>query len=165
MATRMKPDVAIRRAKAGDAALLSSLNREIQSVHGEALPDLFKPPSSGTFSEFADLIVKPNSAIFVAEADAVPLGYVYAEILRHGETAWLYPLDLIHVHHIGVRESHRRSGIATGLLDAIDALARAEGIGRVTLDVWAFNHAAREFFRGRGFELRIERLSRRIDRS
>ena len=162
MATASQPQIAIRRAEPGDAALLSSLNREVQSIHAEALPDLFKPPGSGTFSEFADLIAEPMNAIFIAEAESVPVGYVYAQITRHGETAWLYPLDLIHVHHIGVRESHRKAGVATRLLDAVDELARAEGIGRVTLEVWAFNRAAREFFRRRGFELGVERLSRWI---
>jgi ribosomal protein S18 acetylase RimI-like enzyme len=162
MATPSQPQIAIRRAEPGDAALLSSLNREVQSVHAEALPELFKPAGSGTFSEFADLIAEPMNAIFIAEAESVPVGYVYAQITRHGETAWLYPLDLIHVHHIGVRESHRKAGVATRLLDALDELARAEGIGRVTLEVWAFNRAAREFFRRRGFELSIERLSRWI---
>jgi diamine N-acetyltransferase len=126
-------------------------------------PNCFKPPGSETFSEFADLIAEPMSAIFIAEAESMPVGYVYAQITRHGETAWLYPFDLIHVHHIGVRESHRKAGVATRLLDAVEDLARTEGIGRVTLEVWAFNHPAREFFRRRGFELRIERLSRSID--
>ncbi len=149
----------VRRAGEADAPILSSLNADVQSLHASALPDRFKPPGPDTFPEALarTLIANPDNLIFIAEVDAEPAGYAYAQILhlaepmRHG---W----DEVHLHHLSVRPAFRRMGVASALLDAVRAAAGEIGIDLVTLQVWTFNEAAQAFFRRQGFTPYMARL-------
>ena len=82
--------IAVRRATAADAELVSALNADVQAIHAAALPWRFKQPGPGTFppSEAAALIARPGHLVFIAEADGEPAGYAYAEVIRRPETVF-----------------------------------------------------------------------------
>jgi diamine N-acetyltransferase len=152
--------IAIRRATTLDAEVLSSLNSDVQTLHWSALPTHFKQPGPDTFppAAAATLLAKPDNLVFVAEVDAVPVGYAYAEAVHRPETPFRYADDLIYVHHISVRPSHRKQGVGSALMDALRSAASDRGITVLALDVWTFNEAARSFFRRQGFTPYNERL-------
>jgi ribosomal protein S18 acetylase RimI-like enzyme len=151
---------AIRRAGEADASTLSLLNTDVQSLHASALPDRFKPPGPGTFPE-ADaraLLANPDNLIFIAEVDAEPAGYAYAQILRLAEAPMRHGWDEVHLHHLSVRPAFRRMGVASALLDAVRTAAGKIGIDLLTLQVWTFNEDAQAFFRRQGFTPYMARL-------
>jgi diamine N-acetyltransferase len=152
--------VAVRRATNADADVIAALNAEVQDLHANALPGWFKPAGPQTFpsEQAAALIAMPSSIVFLAERDAIPVGYAYAEVVAQPETAWRYAQSIVYVHQIGVRAEQRRQGIGAALLGAIRAEAERLGVTTVALDVWTFNEAARAFFRRQGFEPYNERL-------
>lgn len=154
--------VTIRPAVAADAAWVSYLNADVQALHAAALPFRFKPPGPDSFSpaEAEAVIAGPNNLVFLAEADAVPVGYAYAEIIRQVETRHRHPVETVYLHHISVRPQARRYGIGTALVRAIRAAGKERGIPLMTLDVWTFNAAARAFFAREGFVPYTERLWR-----
>lgn len=156
--------IAVRRADPGDAAAISALNDEVQAIHAAAVPWRFRAPGPDTCppSEVTRLLAAPGIAVFLAEVDGTPAGYVLAEIQRRPETPRMHAHAMVYVHHIGVGAALRRQGVGRALLDAAVGLARAEGIDRISLDTWTFNTAAREFFLRYGLEPYNERLWMRL---
>jgi GNAT superfamily N-acetyltransferase len=152
--------IAVRRATASDAELVSALNADVQAVHAAALPWRFKSPGQDTFppSEAAALIANPNNHAFIAEIAAEPAGYAYAEVIRRGETSFHYAYEMVYLHHISVRPEHRRRGVGQALLAAVRAAAKELGITFLAADVWSFNDGARSFFQRHGFKSYNERL-------
>jgi ribosomal protein S18 acetylase RimI-like enzyme len=150
----------IRRATAADAAAVSALNADVQALHAEAQPRRFKPPGAATFppEEAAALIAKPENIFLIADVASAPVGYVYAEVIRRAETPFQYALELVYIHHIGVRSQFRERDVGETLLDAVRAAAAQLKIELITLDVWSFNTNARAFFRRNGFTIYNERL-------
>lgn len=151
----------IRRATASDAGIVSQLNREVQQLHANALPHLFKPPVGEAFSPaaFAELVADEETRVLIGCVEGVPVGYIYAQFVRRPENAFRYALELCYVHHLSVDRAYHKQGYGEQLLGAVVALARARGIGRVELDVWAFNNNARGFFASQGFAVFNERMS------
>jgi hypothetical protein len=85
----------IRLATPNDAEIISALNAEVQKVHADALPHLFKPPSSETFptSLVRQLLADPYTYIFLGYSTGKPVGYIYAQIFRRAETSLRYAWD------------------------------------------------------------------------
>jgi len=77
----------------------------------------------------------------VADLDQTVVGYAIAR----------WAADSGEILNLAVAPGHRRTGTATGLLDALlDGLAR-EGVRDVYLEVRESNQAARALYQGRGF--------------
>jgi ribosomal protein S18 acetylase RimI-like enzyme len=152
--------IGIRRATAGDAAVLSMLNADVQAIHAAALPWWFKPPGAESFppGAAAALIAKPENLVFLAEVDSDAAGYAYAEIIRQAETPFRHAYEMVYLHHISVRPDHRRRRVGSALIEAVRSAANEEGITLLGADIWSFNDAARAFFRRHGFTTFNERL-------
>ncbi len=149
----------VRPATAGDAQAIAVLNAEVQELHARTLPQLFKPPDPASFSAaIAELLAGPQNRVFIADEDGEAVGYLYAQVVRRPESALRHALDLVYIHHIAVRRTHRGQGCGEALVQRALALAREEGIARVELDVWSFNEGARAFFRRQGFTVFNERM-------
>jgi len=57
-----------------------------------------------------------------------------------------------HLSLLAVKPSHQRCGIATQMLNWLEASALAAGIERIDLELRATNDDARSFYRARGFK-------------
>ncbi len=77
----------IRKAIATDARLLSSLCVDVQSLHAEHYPDIFKVPLQDDFaaSFFDGMLADSTISIFIADEDGQALGYVLCKIIDRPE--------------------------------------------------------------------------------
>lgn len=152
--------VTIRRATPEDAPALSELNADVQALHADALPWLFKVPTPHTFAPDTTtaLLARPGNIILLALAGARPAGYTYAEVRRRAETGFTNAYESVYLHHISVRPALRQQGIGSALLSALRSAAAEYGVARLELDVWAFNEPARRFFARHGFVVYNERM-------
>ncbi|RNL61219.1 GNAT family N-acetyltransferase [Nocardioides marmoriginsengisoli] len=91
----------------------------------------------------------PTIDYLVAEVDGTAVGYAVAS----------YAGDIAELQRIGVREQHRRSGIASDLLAAVVAHAPSTGADRMLLEVRADNRGALAFYAARDF-VEIDRRTR-----
>jgi ribosomal protein S18 acetylase RimI-like enzyme len=150
----------IRLATPQDAEIISALNEEIQKLHAEALPHLFKPPSPETFPAklVRQLLADPTTSIFIAYSSGTPVGYIYTQIIRRKETSLFYAYDRLYIHHISVNQAYQRHGVGQALLQAAVGLAREHGISTLALDVWSFNTQAQAFFASQGFTVYNENM-------
>ncbi len=153
--------VAVRRATMDDVRLIAALNADVQAIHAAAMPAHFKPARADAFSrsEIVDLLSDHQNLVFIADVEGEPAGYAYAQIVRRPETSLVYAHDMIYIHHISVRPACRRRGVGSALIAALRAAGGDLDIGRLALDVWVFNDAARAFFRRHGFSPQHERVA------
>ena len=103
------------------------LNQEIQSLHAQVEPTIFKPTFELSRDDFIKLISDKNAKIFFAELDGEAVGYVYFELLNKKETPHSYARKLIYIHHLGVESSVRWSGIGKALLGYVVDFAKSKG--------------------------------------
>jgi diamine N-acetyltransferase len=128
---------------------LSSVKR----LHNEALPSIFKPPSSDLFPprKLAALIEDPNCIVAVAEVGGKVVGHIYGEVRNRAENEFNPSEFYLYIYQVGVDDDARRQGAGTALITFIQDRARALGLTALQVDHWAFSARAREFFMACGF--------------
>lgn len=139
----------IRPAEVADADLISVLNREVQSKHAAALPWLFK--NTDLAREAAEALLRSDrNLVLIASVGGDPAGYIYAEFRAFRESPLTFPYEALHIHHISVAKTLRRTGIGRALMEHLIDTAKERNVHRLTADFWAFNEEARAFFEGFG---------------
>ena len=151
---RMKQmTLTIRPADQSDLDVLVALNGEVQTLHHQALPHLFKPVTGGQASKalFAQLLGDTANRFLLAMLDASAAGYLFCETREREETALTYANRSLYIHHLGVAQAYRRQGIGRALMAAAQAVAAESAISRIEVDFWTFNEDARAFYAAQGF--------------
>lgn len=144
----------IRTADHEDCQSLALLNREVQNPHADSVPHMFKhnPDSAEMCEFFEELLNDSDNRIFIIANDGQDLGYIFCQMMRRSETAFMYAYSLVYVHHIAVLKDSRGSGCGRRLIEAAYQLAEEEQINQIALDVWSFNTNAQAFFKHMGFD-------------
>ena len=145
--------IEVRRATPADAPALATLVQEAHVFHAAALPTVFQPADGVvlTAAEAAAALAADGQLWFVAlDAERV-VGYAHAERQLTPASRYKRPQARLHVHAMGVTETARGRGAGRALLRAVRAEAAARGLAEVTLEVYAFNAAARALYLGEGF--------------
>ena len=83
----------------------------------------------------------PTISYLVAEVDGSVVGHATASVVA----------DIAELQRIAVEPAHRRTGLATELLDAVIGSAREGGADRLLLEVREDNAGALAFYAARGF--------------
>jgi hypothetical protein len=78
-------------------------------------------------------------------------GYAHAEVQETPETAYKRAGATLYVHAMAVSARSRGRGVGRALLAALRDAAAARGVAELSLDVYAFNAAARAFYLDAGF--------------
>lgn len=131
--------------------------RELRAVDGDALRALWRAcgfRSLGDDDLALARYVRRNPGLALVAAES---GRVVGSALGawDGRRAAIY--------HVAVAESHRRRGIATRLVDQVEAGLRDLGSPEVRINVADDNAAARAFWKARGYDLRpVRQLARKL---
>ena len=144
----------IRQANSSDSWLLSSLCMDVQRLHAENHPDIFKMPQNDDFavSFFEEMLADPMTRIFIAEEYGAAIGYVFCQLIERFESPFTYARRFLHIDHISIRPNAQRHGAGTALMNQIEKLAKELNISKIQLDSWDFNTSAHSFFEGMGFQ-------------
>lgn len=142
----------IRFAEEKDLDRINELRKQVNDIHVEGRPDMFKPGFGVELREFAKVILNgENSDIIVAERNGEICGMVCVDYVNKPETPFSHARNFYHVQEIAVDVNHRRKGVAKELLEFMVADAKKRGLSRIELDVWEFNELAIEFYQAVGF--------------
>jgi ribosomal protein S18 acetylase RimI-like enzyme len=154
--------LAIRPARADDAPALSALAQETHAVHAAALPHVFQPATAivATPDDMARLAERAGHLLLVAVEDDAVVGYAHAEVQATADTPYKRAAARLHVHAMGVTAARRGGGVGRALLDAVRREAAARGMDGLSLEVYAFNDAARAFYERAGFVAERTRMVR-----
>ncbi len=143
----------VRFAKEKDLDRINELRKQVNDIHVEGRPDLFRAGFGAEMRDFAKVIMTgENSDIIVAERDGIICGMVCADYVNKPETPYSKARSFYHVQEIAVDVNYRRQGVAKELLEFMIADAKKRNLGRIELDVWEFNDSAIEFYRAVGFK-------------
>ncbi|MDR3435035.1 GNAT family N-acetyltransferase [Telmatospirillum sp.] len=155
-------DFEIRPAVTADFGQLCDLFRELDDLHRQARPDLFRK-LDGPPREFADvesLIAGPESTILLAEDRMLRqvIGFetlILRDIVAHGVRR---TRRIVEIDNLGVRNDARRRGVGRALVQEAFGWSADLGCAGVELTVYAFNAAAVSFYEKIGFATVTRRL-------
>ena len=142
----------IRYAKREDLSRVNELRRQVNDLHVEGRPDIFKPGFNQELQDFLYKIFESdNMDVIVAEREGVICGFACVQYVDKPEGPYSYGRRFYNVDEFCVDAAFRRQGVATEMFDFIKQEAKAKGFERVELNMWEFNEGALAFYESVGF--------------
>ena len=102
-------------------------------------------------SEFADMIAKPDAAVFLAYADEAAVGFAQCQ-LRYDYVEGTDSSPVGYLEGIYVASEYRKQGVAKGLLSACESWAKSKGCDEFASDCELQNTQSLQFHLNVGFE-------------
>ena len=148
----MKMDIVVRPAYRDELPRVNELRRMVNELHVSGRPDIFRPGFGEEIQAFLyTLFDSDTGGVIVAEADGQIAGYAMICVIRRAASPYNLERSFYHVEEFGVDEAYRRRGVATALVEYMKRDAKAKGLDKIELDVWAFNEDALAFYEAAGF--------------
>ncbi|HEX9058791.1 MAG TPA: GNAT family N-acetyltransferase [Clostridia bacterium] len=142
-----------------DAELLAVLNRDVQEIHAEIEPGIFKKYSKeGMQKLFEEALKNENTKGFVAYYDGKPVGYALVSKRDIPETYFKYPYSVVYIEQICIDRKYIRKNAGKELVNHVKSYAESLGVKRIELDFWCKNENAGQFFRSQGFSTFNKRM-------
>ncbi|MBQ3940858.1 MAG: GNAT family N-acetyltransferase [Oscillospiraceae bacterium] len=138
----------IRRARQEDIPGIIRLLYQVDMVHHNGRPDLFRGPATKYNSdELTGILADEQTPVFVFLDDSGHVcGHAFCIFQQHLNDPVLTDIRTLYIDDICVDEACRRRGIGEQLYRTVLDFARASGCYNVTLNVWACNPAAQAFY-------------------
>ncbi|MCR5685336.1 MAG: GNAT family N-acetyltransferase [Lachnospiraceae bacterium] len=143
----------VRRAVSKDIKAILKLLLQVDMVHHNGRPDLFKGPATKyDAKELEKIIDDDQTPVFVCvdEEDQV-LGHAFCIHKQEVGSAVLTDIRTLYIDDICVDEAARRKHVGTALFRHVLDYARENGFYNVTLNVWTCNPGAVRFYESLGF--------------
>ena len=137
----------VRRAENRDIPAILQLLIQVDMVHHNGRPDLFKGPATKYSAQELERILSDEATpVFVCtdEHDRV-LGHGFC-IMQHSGGKLMVEHTTLYIDDICVDEKTRGKGVGKALFERIRAYAREAGAYNVTLNVWSCNPGAMKFY-------------------
>ena len=142
----------VRFAEEKDIEKVNELRKQVNDIHVEGRPDIFKPGFSTEIREVAKSFIQDeNKDIIVAIRDGEIAGMLCVEVVDKPESPYGIARSFYHVVEVAVDEKYRQQGVGRELFDFIKTDAARRGLDKIELDAWEFNETAIEFYRAVGF--------------
>ena len=149
--------------KTSDLKLLTNLNEEVQELHHELYPNVFKPFSFAEIIEaFEQMFESAPTEAFVLKENDSNIGYAIVRTLKSPENAFKYEETRVYLDQIMILKSHQGRGLGKHLLEYVLNEYKKKGVGEIELDNWSDNLNAKDFFEQNGFELKKENRIKRL---
>ena len=154
----------VRLATEADLERINELRQQVNRLHVEGRPDIFRPGFSDELRDYArTLISSPGHDILVCEREGEICGIACVDYVVKPESPYSRATRFYHVEELCVDAARRRQGVARELTDFMRADARRRGLDRIVLDVWEFNDEALAFYDAMGFRTFRRMLELRAD--
>ncbi len=143
----------VRCAEEKDIEGLLALLVQVDMVHHNGRPDIFKGPATKyNAEELKKIISDDKTPVFVCSDES---GTVYGHAFCISKQAIgdsvLTDIKTLYVDDICVDEAHRGQHIGTMLYNHVREYAKANGFYNITLNVWSCNPGAVRFYESLGF--------------
>ena len=144
----------IRPATSLDVSILSRLSADVQRLHAEHHPGIFKMPENEDFaiSFFEEMLTDPTVHMFLAEENGNAVGCIVCKLIERLESPFTFAARTLLIDQISVRPEARRQGVGAALMHQAELLAKELNLERIHLDSWDFNLDAHAFFERLGYQ-------------
>ncbi len=145
--------VLVRFARESDLDRVNDLRMQVNALHVEGRPDIFRPGFCDELRDYVRVIMSdPQKSIVVAEKDGRVCGFAVLNHIVRPENPYMFVRDYLDIDEFGVDEKDRRKGIASAMIRFIRDYGRKEGFRRLELNMWSFNRGALAFYEAAGFQ-------------
>ncbi len=143
----------IRKAEERDIPGIVKLLYQVQDVHAQKRPDIFKLGARKYTNEQLSKIID-TTPVFVAEENGTGriLGHAFCVLYLHMDNNSPKYSNL-YIDDLCVDETARGGHIGKALFDHVISYARREGCYNVTLNVWSCNENAMGFYKAMGMDV------------
>ena len=141
----------IRYAMEKDIEKIEDLLSQVDMVHHNGRPDIFKIGNKYSEEELKELLNNKQRPILVSvnESDEV-IGYCFGIFQQHKDNSILTDIKTLYIDDLCVDEKFRGKGVGKELYEAALSLAKEKGCYNLTLNVWSFNESAIRFYESMG---------------
>lgn len=137
----------VRRAEERDIPAIMELLKQVNRVHYEGRPDLFKMATKYTEDELRGILSCDDTPVFVCvDEEGQVLGHGFCVMQRPENTRLLTDILTLYIDDICVDEAARGRQVGRRIYEHILAYARERGCYNVTLNVWNCNPGAMRFY-------------------
>ena len=137
----------VRLAEEKDIPAVMELLKQVNRVHHDGRPDLFKLATKYTEDELRGIINNENTPVFVCtDSNDNVLGHGFCVLQRPQNTRLLNDILTLYIDDICVDETARGLQVGRMIYEHIVAYARECGCYNVTLNVWNCNPGAMKFY-------------------
>jgi ribosomal protein S18 acetylase RimI-like enzyme len=137
----------VRRAEEKDVAAIIELLKQVNKVHYDGRPDLFKLATKYTADELREIIANDQTPVFVCtDENGKVLGHGFCVFQRPENTNLLQDILTLYIDDICVDENARGLHVGSAIYNHIIEFAKQNGCYNVTLNVWSCNPGAMEFY-------------------
>ena len=142
----------VRRAQAGDIPRILELLVQVDMVHHNGRPDLFKGPATKYDAvELAGILKDEKAPVFVyVDDDGRVAGHAFCVHKQVVGDHVLTDVRTLYIDDICVDEAYRGKGVGRALYEHVLDYARNEHFYNVTLNVWSCNPGAVKFYESMG---------------
>ena len=141
----------IRKATNAEIGQILKLLVQVNLVHHNGRPDLFKGPvTKYTENELKKLMKQADRPIFVCMDGERLLGYAFCIVKNVQNHQLLADCKTLYVDDLCVDEAVRGQGVGKALMAYVTDYARQLGCHNLTLNVWSFNENAMRFYESLG---------------
>ena len=144
----------VRRAQKEDIAEILELLIQVDMVHHNGRPDIFKGPATKYNAEELEAIIADDSTpVFVCVSeDGKILGHAFCIHKQFTDDSVLTDIRTLYIDDICVDENVRGQKVGETLYNHVVEYAKAEGFYNITLNVWSCNPGAVKFYETMGLK-------------
>ena len=143
----------VRRATQKDISRILELLVQVDMVHHNGRPDLFKGPTTKyDAAELEKIIADDTTPVFVCEEDGTVAGHAFCIAKQVVGDRVLTDVRTLYIDDICVDEKMRGKGVGRQLYEYVLGYAKEKGFYNITLNVWECNPGAQKFYEAMGLK-------------
>lgn len=141
----------IRKACNLDIERILDLLKQVNKVHYDGRPDLFKLDTKYTYRDLEQLLLDETKPIFVItdENDLVD-GYCFCQHIEIKNNQLMQDIKTLYIDDLCVDEKKRGLHLGSKLYEYVKNYAKENHYYNLTLNVWELNEPAMKFYQKMG---------------
>jgi ribosomal protein S18 acetylase RimI-like enzyme len=143
----------VRKAEKRDIGAIIRLLHQVNMVHYEKRPDLFKPYTTKYDEQELEALLGDDSKPIFVYDDGEVQGHAFCQISEVKNHRLLQDAKTLYIDDICVEETARGRHIGQSLYEYVRDYARSIGCYNITLNVWEGNDSALSFYRSMGMQV------------
>ena len=153
----------VRKAVKSDISRIIELLHQVDMVHHDLRPDLFKPYTTKyDEQELEALLDDESKPIFVCADDGMVLGHAFCMTTEVRSDKLLQDIKTLYIDDICVDEKFRGRHVGKALYEHVRDYALSIGCNNMTLNVWEGNLPAESFYRNMGMKVQKTTMEIRL---
>lgn len=143
----------VRKAEKRDIGAIMGLLHQVNMVHYEKRPDLFKPHTTKYDEQELEILLGDDSKPIFVYDDGEVLGHAFCQVTEVKDHRLLQDAKTLYIDDICVEETARGRHIGRALYEFVRDYARSIGCYNITLNVWEGNDSAYSFYESMGMQV------------